>query len=92
MVFGIASSAPVEGVQRLTKLYTDYTYSYSSHPNCVLTAITKNLCKRQGAINKEVRSLPLAHQNPPRWMPDGGGGPLTPPAAVSSSRSRRSCL
>jgi hypothetical protein len=55
MVFGIASSAPVEGVQRLTKLYTDYTYSYSSHPNCVLTAITKNLCKRQGAINKEVR-------------------------------------
>lgn len=42
--------------QLFTQLHTDYTFAYSSHPNCVLTAITKNLCKRQGAIDKEVRA------------------------------------
>jgi hypothetical protein len=54
-MFGIAYERRASGVQQLfTQLHTDYTFAYSSHPNCVLTAITKNLCKRQGAINKEV--------------------------------------
>lgn len=55
-MFGIAYER-ASGVQQLfTQLHTDYTFAYSSHPNCVLTAITKNLCKRQGAIDKEVRA------------------------------------
>jgi len=56
-MFGIAYERRASGVQQLfTQLHTDYTFAYSSHPNCVLTAITKNLCKRQGAIDKEVRA------------------------------------
>ena len=31
-----------------------YRYSFSHHPTCVVTAITKNLCKRQAAVDKEV--------------------------------------
>jgi hypothetical protein len=54
-MFGVASSRPsFEAVQKFTQLHTDYMYSYSSHPTCVVTALTKNLCKRQAAVNKEV--------------------------------------
>ena len=54
-MFEIASQRP--SLQQFTQLHTDYMYSFSSHPTCVVTAITKNLCARQSAINKEVRVL-----------------------------------
>ena len=59
-MFGVASSKPsFEKVQRFTQLHTDYMYSFSSHPDCVVTALTKNLCKNQAHINKEVRTASL---------------------------------
>jgi hypothetical protein len=55
-MYDLASSKPsFEKVQRFTQLHTDYMYSYSQHPTCIVTAITKNLCKNQAHINKEVR-------------------------------------
>ena len=54
-MFDITSARPsFDKVQKFTQLHTDYMYSYSSHPNCILTAITKNLCKNQAHVDKEV--------------------------------------
>jgi len=59
-MFGIASQRPAfEKVLKFTQLHTDYMFSYSADPNCVVNQITKNLCKNQTAINKEVSLILL---------------------------------
>jgi hypothetical protein len=57
-MFEIASQ---KHARTFTKLHTDYEYSYSAHPNCILTSITKNLCARQSAIDNEVSLVQTCH-------------------------------